>query len=1205
MKRILLAFSILLSATLQLVAQTAPPANLSGNELKTWLKTNWYDGKHNNLSYSTARGKMYNYIDNYDNKVTCVYSGYQETKAYSESNTSTTMSNINCEHSIPQSWFGSSTPMVSDIHHLYPTVIQWNSDRGSDPFAEIPDNTTTKWIRGTTSQTTIPAANISEYSEDTNSQFEPREDHKGNLARTAFYFYTMYPTQAGNITRLADINTLYQWHLQDPVDDRERERNRRTEIAQGNRNPYIDYPELVAKAWGLTPVNCSPATQLTSLTAAQKTTSTITLNWANGSGDRRLIVVKEGSAANLAPTGSYTGINSDFTAATDQGNGNRIVYYNSGSSVTITGLKANTAYYVQAFEACSSDNTYNTTNAPTITVTTPDYACTGVPTAVTAVTSGSVTQSGFNLSWTNGSGDGRIVVVRKGEAPAFKPQAGITYNGASANYATATTLTDGSKLIYNGAGNEVVVAGLEAGSLYFVQVFESCSNGYQYETATAPSLAVTTAAANNPPTGNGNVIAIQNFNGTANDGWVVTSGFSSSTINTGLPDGQRIKTGASLQVSNATKEVVLADVNTTGKQDVYFELYNSSVSVTTGNGFDTGDYLEVYVALNGADFSTTPDIKITGNASDNNIRYGMDGTATITTAAGTPTEKIFTEKLTSPNVLAADKAPSVLRVTIPNGTTSVKAKVNIKNNSSNEVWNVEDVALYAAASAPADCDEFTLEGHAGEDKTLYVGQAVTIGGAAVAGYTYSWSPATGLSDATLANPTITFTTPGTYVYTLAATKEGCVSTDQVTLTVQAITAPTANDVTICAGQTATLTVANAVAEFTYKWYDAETAGTLLHTGVTYTTSQLTATTSYYVEAVNAAGVASTRTKATVNVASGNPEAATITGQNVVCPGETVTYTANAQSGITSYSWSVPEGWTIVSGGNTAQLTVVAGTTAGNVSITVANNCGGSTATDLAVTITTPIADNTISEVQTICAGQAPATINGSAATGGNGTYTYQWQTSTDGTNFVPAAGVNNSQNYSAGALNATTYIRRKVTSGTCGESISAAIKITVNAAPAKPTISQQANQLTASVAGSGYEWAKDGVTIAGATTQTITITEAGSYTVRVQNEAGCYSVISDAVQATVQPTAIEDEIASGVIVAPNPARGKFSISTEVPLQQAEVIITNLLGSVVYRATLPVLQDKLDVDLSRLPAGLYVVQLQAKQLKVVRKVLVTK
>ncbi|SHK87034.1 endonuclease [Hymenobacter psychrotolerans] len=238
------------------VMPAAPPTTLQGQPLKDWLRQNWYDGKRVELSYNTARGKMYNYIDNFQGRVTCVYSGYQETVRLDSSATGTGVVNrINCEHSIPQSWFNEAVRMRSDIHHLFPTYDTWNSNRGSDPFAEIPDSQTNLWMRGTVGQSTIPTSNIDEYSEDNSAFFEPREDHKGNLARAAFYFYTMHQNQTfdpgkGTIAALADINTLYQWHLADPVDARERERNRRTAKSQGNFNPYIAYPDLVARAWG-------------------------------------------------------------------------------------------------------------------------------------------------------------------------------------------------------------------------------------------------------------------------------------------------------------------------------------------------------------------------------------------------------------------------------------------------------------------------------------------------------------------------------------------------------------------------------------------------------------------------------------------------------------------------------------------------------------------------------------------------------------------------------------------------------------------------------------------------------------------------------------------------------------------------------------------------------------------------------------------
>ncbi|MDQ2793964.1 MAG: endonuclease, partial [Bacteroidota bacterium] len=239
----------------------APATTLKGQDLRDWLRTNWYDGKRTELTYAAARAKMYNYADNYNNSVTCVYSGYNTPDPFDFSSSSTTSAaNINCEHTIPQSWFSSAPRMVSDMHHLYPTYIQWNSNRGSNPYIDIPDATTTIWMRNTTALNTIPTTNIDEYSEATSSQFEPREDHKGNVARTAFYFYTMHDTQPElvaqskqNITSLAPLATLYAWHLADPVDAHEIERNRRVAASQGNYNPYIEHPELVAAAYGFAP----------------------------------------------------------------------------------------------------------------------------------------------------------------------------------------------------------------------------------------------------------------------------------------------------------------------------------------------------------------------------------------------------------------------------------------------------------------------------------------------------------------------------------------------------------------------------------------------------------------------------------------------------------------------------------------------------------------------------------------------------------------------------------------------------------------------------------------------------------------------------------------------------------------------------------------------------------------------------------------
>lgn len=243
-----LSATLLVLLTSLTLAQTLPPSGLSGIPMRTWLRNNYYVGQYIPHSYDNARRRMYNYIDNHNNTITGVYSGY--IKSWNYGGSGTNPDPINCEHTVPQSFFNSADPMKSDIHHLFPTYKNWNSTRSNYPFGEINDPSTTKWMYLSSSQAATPGNNIDSYSEYCCSQFEPREDHKGNLARAVFYFYTMYPTQAGNIDQLADLDELYQWHLQDPPDAAEIQRNTDIETYQGTRNPYVDYPWVAALAWG-------------------------------------------------------------------------------------------------------------------------------------------------------------------------------------------------------------------------------------------------------------------------------------------------------------------------------------------------------------------------------------------------------------------------------------------------------------------------------------------------------------------------------------------------------------------------------------------------------------------------------------------------------------------------------------------------------------------------------------------------------------------------------------------------------------------------------------------------------------------------------------------------------------------------------------------------------------------------------------------
>jgi len=306
-QKLILASLIFFMFVSQGVSQNLP-THLNGEGLKEWLKINYYDGQHTTLGYNTARSYMYNYIDNDNNSLLCVYSGY--TVPWTYGGTGTNPAPLNCEHTVPQSFFSSIEPMRSDIHHLYPTYSNWNSVRSNYPLDEITDTETTKWMYLDTDQTTIPNSNIDQYSEAKPLFFEPREDHKGNAARSIFYFYTMYPGIAGSINQSGDPATLYQWHLQDQVGTTESQRN--TDIAQyqGNRNPYVDFADAVGRAW-LFAINSNAPSAPSSFTVTS-VSSGLSVNWQDVTNETGYYVYRAVDGVNFSQIASLSANNTNY-----------------------------------------------------------------------------------------------------------------------------------------------------------------------------------------------------------------------------------------------------------------------------------------------------------------------------------------------------------------------------------------------------------------------------------------------------------------------------------------------------------------------------------------------------------------------------------------------------------------------------------------------------------------------------------------------------------------------------------------------------------------------------------------------------------------------------------------------------------------------------------------------------------------------------
>jgi endonuclease G, mitochondrial len=136
---------------------------------------------------------------------------------------------FNCEHVVPQSWFGKKEPMRGDLHHLFACESRCNSFRGNHPYIDFPDFQ---------EKIVDACGNLS------GGEFEPQSG-KGAVARATLYFLLRYPNEIDNVAseyRSERLGTLLNWHDQFPVDEYERHRNVAIFARQGNRNPLIDFP---------------------------------------------------------------------------------------------------------------------------------------------------------------------------------------------------------------------------------------------------------------------------------------------------------------------------------------------------------------------------------------------------------------------------------------------------------------------------------------------------------------------------------------------------------------------------------------------------------------------------------------------------------------------------------------------------------------------------------------------------------------------------------------------------------------------------------------------------------------------------------------------------------------------------------------------------------------------------------------------------
>ena len=252
----------------------------------------------------------------------------------------------------------------------------------------------------------------------------------------------------------------------------------------------------------------------------------------------------------------------------------------------------------------------------------------------------------------------------------------------------------------------------------------------------------------------------------------------------------------------------------------------------------------------------------------------------------------------------------------------------------------------------------------------------------------------------------------------------------------------------------------------------------------------------------------------------------ITGDQEVCVGSEVSYTIPEVSGATTYNWTVPAGWVIVSGGGTTTIKVTAGTAGGTIGVAAKNECGVSASTSLAVNVKDkPVAPAAISGGGSACAGQSGFTYTIDPV---NGATKYNWNVP-EGWTIVSGQGTT-SITVTAGTAGGNITVTAE---NECGTSSPATMPLTVSKTPDAPaSIAGGANVCLGStqtytvsgVAGaSEYNWnVPEGWTIvSGQGTGTITVTvgsNAGNVSVTASNACGTSSAATKAVTIKTPPT---------------------------------------------------------------------------------------
>lgn len=490
----------------------------------------------------------------------------------------------------------------------------------------------------------------------------------------------------------------------------------------------------------------------------------------------------------------------------------------------------------------------------------------------------------------------------------------------------------------------------------------------------------------------------------------------------------------------------------------------------------------------------------------------------------------------------------------PGGQTTRTLTVTASGDYSVKVNNTSGVATYTpavsvTAGGTLGIPVITASG----PLAMCTGQTVTLTSSSATGNLWSTGATT---------QSITVSTSGTYWVRITSGTCTAQSLNSVVTVGSSLATPTistSGPTALCNGSTVTLT-------------SSSTSNNTWSTGATTRSITVSTAGTYWVRVSNGSCTAqSSNTVVTSSSSSGTVPTISATGSTTICPnGGSVTLTSSTAS---SYLWSTGE----------TTRSIVA-TEAGSYTVTTNTGSGcGATSDDARVYYKTAVATPTITASGSLnLASGGSVTLTSSTNTG------YLWTTGATTRSITVS---------SAGSYRVTTT----GSNGCTATSNATAVTTSTCTPPAVPTVTTSGNTTIVSgqsvtltsTTGSGYLWSN------GATTRSITVTAAGSYTVRVYSSGSCYStslptVVYVVSARTVQANETENPLSDLDLKAyPNPVRNELNVTfTSVSNTEATILIYDMNGREVLNRRIDITEgfNNTLFDVSMFSKGMYMLNL---------------